>query len=217
VPTLPPSAPAPFRRLGAGGQNPIRGPVIFGLIALLILVALPLYLWRKPRPMVAMDQDAGTRMDVADAGAPFDAGALAAADAGGSRRPGLALAEPKVVRCSPQRGGRLSGERCDAIGPFQEALARAVRDNAACAPPSSSAFTVSFVLSVDFDRKRLHLWAGRSGSLKKRNTVDLIRCVEHALTAPDFAATAHQYARYDINILAAYPGSAAGVALPGGS
>ena len=35
-------------------------------------------------------------------------------------------------------------------------------------------YTVSFVLTADFERRKLHLWAGHSGTLKKRNTGDLI-------------------------------------------
>jgi hypothetical protein len=188
--------------------------VIFGFIALLMLVALPVYLWRKPRPMVAEEKDAGARAEVGDGGTLGEASAFAVADAGANKR--VMLTEPKIVRCSPQRGGRASGERCDDLAPFEESLARAIRDNVPCAPPSSSPYTVSFVLSVDFDRKRLHLWAGRSGSLKKRNAVDLIRCVEHAMVAPDWGATTHQYAKYDVNVLASYPGTSIGGGLPAG-
>jgi len=94
---------------------------------------------------------------------------------------------------------------------------RAVAANLACAPPSVGPYTVSFVLTVDFERKKLHLWAGRSGTLKKRNAGDLVRCVEHAIAPPDFAALAHQYAKYDINVMASYPPSGPSGAPVGGS
>jgi hypothetical protein len=96
-------------------------------------------------------------------------------------------------------------ERCDHLVAIEDALARSIRENVACAPPSATPFTVSFVLTVDFDRKKLHLWAGRSGTLKKRASGDLIRCVEHAIAPPDFATLAHQYAKYDVNMMASYP------------
>jgi hypothetical protein len=133
--------------------------------------------------------------------------AVAVADSGAGKK--LTLLEPRVVRCAQKGGGRVSGDRCDTPAPFQDVLARAIRDNAPCAPPTASPYTVSFVLSVDFDRQSTHLWAGRSGSLKKRNAADLIRCVEHAIAPPDWGTTSHQYIKYDINIVASYPGGGA--------
>jgi len=175
------------------------------LIALLVLVALPLYLWRRPKPIPPPEVDAGPRAELADAASPDAAGASATADAGASKR--VVLSDPKTIRCVPKGGGRVTVERCDHLTSLEDTLTRSIRENAACAPPMSRQFTVSFVLTVDFDRKKLHLWAGRSGSLKKRNAGDLIRCVEHAITPPDFSIVAHQYAKYEINVIAAYPAS----------
>jgi hypothetical protein len=202
--SIPPSDPAPLRHLGSGGTGPVRSPMIYGLVALLVLVALPLYLLRRPKPVGPVTPDAGLRADLADAGGGQEAGALAEApDAGASKR--VVLGEPRTVRCTPKGGGRVMAERCDHLVAIEDALARSIRDNVACAPPSATPFTVSFVLTVDFDRKKLHLWAGRSGTLKKRNSGDLIRCVEHAIAPPDFATLAHQYAKYDVNVMASYP------------
>ena len=201
--SIPPSDPAPLRHLGSGGTGPVRSPMIYGLVALLVLVALPLYLLRKPKPVGPVGADAGLRADLADAGAA-ETGALAAApDAGPSKR--VTLGEPRTVRCTAKGGGRVMAERCDHLVGIEDALARSIRENVACAPPSVTPFTVSFVLTVDFDRKKLHLWAGRSGTLKKRNSTDLIRCVEHAIAPPDFATLAHQFAKYDVNVMASYP------------
>ncbi len=178
--------------------------MIYGLVALLVLVALPLYLLRRPKAMGPVEADAGLRADLAAAGAAPETGAVVAApDAGASKR--VTLGEPRTVRCTPKGGGRFMSERCDHLVPIEDALARSIRENVACAPPSVTPFTVSFVLTVDFDRKKLHLWAGRSGTLKKRSSGDLIRCVEHAIAPPDFATFAHQYAKYDINVMASYP------------
>jgi hypothetical protein len=176
-------------------------------LALLLIVALPLYLWRRPRPVNGVSVDAGARTDF-DAGAPDDGGpALAAVEAGVGTRTKLALGDPRTVRCFRSSGGRISAERCDALASVEQSLARAIRENAACAPLQSSAFTVSFVLTVDFDRKTTHLWAGRSGSLRRRNSAELLHCVERSVSPPDWTSTAHEYARYEVNILAAYPGA----------
>jgi hypothetical protein len=202
--SIPPSDPAPLRHLGSGGPGPVRSPMIYGLVALLVLVALPLYLLRRPKPVAPAQPDAGMLADLGDGGAPAEGGALAAqADAGASKK--VTLGEPRTIRCSQRGGARVMAERCDHLVALEDALSRSIRENVACAPPSLTPFTVSFVLTVDFERKKLHLWAGRSGTLKKRNSTDLIRCVEHAITPPDFATFAHQYAKYDINVMASYP------------
>jgi hypothetical protein len=185
----------------------VRGPVVLGLVALVILAALPIYLWRRPKPMASIGPDAGVRAEVAREVVPVeDAGVtVASVDAGTGKR--VTLTEARVVRCSHPGGGRVAADRCDSIAPVQEAFARAIRDNLTCAPPAAAPYSVSFVLSIDFERRTTHLWAGRSGSLRKRNSADLIRCVERALSSPDWSATTHQYAKYDVNILASYPGA----------
>lgn len=205
MPSIPPSDPAPYRHLGSGGPRPLRTPMIMMLIAVVVVVALPIYLYRRPKPITPIDADAGVRAELSDGGTEGGAGPAAmASDAGAAKR--MTLGDPKVIKCIPKGGGRVTSERCDHLAGLEDALARAIRDNVACAPPAAASYTVSFVLTVEFDRKRLHLWSGRSGSLKKHNAGDLIRCVEHAIVQPDWNTLAHQYARYEINVMATYPG-----------
>jgi hypothetical protein len=206
--SLPPGNPGPLRHLGtSSGPRPLRSPVILGLIALLVLVALPVYLLRRPKPTKQAAVEPAPRVEasapvfVPDAGAP-----AVLPEPALSKR--IALADPKIARCTSRGGGRVTSERCDRLPPFEDALARALRDNIACAPPAANPYTVSFVLTLDFDRKSMHLWAGRSGSIKKRSAGDLIRCVEHAIVPPDWDTVAHQHQKYDVNVIAAYPGSA---------
>ena len=207
MPTLPPGNPAPLRHLGTSGPRPLRSPAVLGLLAILVLVALPVYLLRRPKPSKQPALDplprAETSAEVAASAAP----AVPAPNETATLKR-IALADPKTARCTPKGGGRVAVERCDRVPPFEDALARAIRDNGACAPPAAAPYTVSFVLSLDFDKKSMHLWAGRSGTIKKRSAADLIRCVEHAIVPPDWDTVAHQFQKYDVNIIAAYPGNA---------
>src|SRR5919199_1693956 len=58
-PSSPPSQPSPYRYLGrGGGERPVRIQLIIALVAALILVAVPLYLWRRPRPESIPSADA---------------------------------------------------------------------------------------------------------------------------------------------------------------
>ena len=116
----------------------------------------------------------------------------------------------KTIRCTAQGGAaRLTGQRRSVRARHHaRRRPRAFHPRQiACAPPSTAPFTVSFVLTVDVDRTKLHLWAGRSGTLKRRAANDLIRCVEHAIAPPDWNAASHQYAKYEINVIASYPGN----------
>ena len=211
MPTLPPQNPAPLRHLGtSSGPRPLRSPVVLGLIALLVLVALPVYLLRRPKPTKQPALEPTPRAEVSSVIALPEAGPPPAApEPAGAKR--IALADPKTAKCTPKGGGRVTTERCDRLTAFEDALARAIRDNVACAPPAAAPYTVSFVLTLDFDRKSMHLWAGRSGSIKKRSAGDLIRCVEHALVPPEWETVAHQFQKYDVNLIAAYPGNAPAV------
>jgi hypothetical protein len=201
--SLPPSGPSPLRHLGGSSQRTARSPAVVGLIALLVLIALPLYLWRKPKPVKEVAQ-ATLQPEVVDAGPSSDAGALTQANESASKR--VTLADPKTARCMGKGGARVGSEQCDRLTAFEEALTRSIRDNTACAPPAPAPYTVSFVLSLDFERKHMHLWAGKSGTLKKRNAADLMRCVERAIVLPDWGTVTHQFQRYDVNVIASYPG-----------
>jgi hypothetical protein len=194
----------------------VRTPMIMLLIAVVVVVALPIYLYRRPKPITPIDADAGVRADFSEGGTDAGAGTVTAAGEGGAAKR-MTLGEPKVIKCIPKGGGRVTSERCDHLAVLEDALARSIRDNLACAPPAAAPYTVSFVLTADFDRKKLHLWAGHSGSLKKHNAGDLIRCVEHAITPPDWNTVAHQYARYEINLMASYPGAGGTGTTPLGS
>lgn len=200
----PPSQPSPYRYLGrGGGDRPVRLQIIIALVAGLILVAVPLYLWRRPRPEPIPNADAA----VADAGvfAPFDAGTpIVAVDAG---PPSLSLAPFTNVKCENPGPGKTPPERCDHVTFFEDALARAIRDNAACAPASKTPFTVSYVLEENFRTKKLQLYTGNSSSLKKEKRKELLRCVKKSMPTPDWATIPHQYVRYKVSVVATYPPS----------
>jgi hypothetical protein len=206
---MPTPSPASYRHLGTGGSRPVRSQMILTLLALLILVAVPLYLWRRPKPIGPAGADAGPSQ-VADAGPPQAATPIQP-EAGTGSGARVSVSEPKTIRCIPTTGGRISQERCDRLTVIENALVRSIRENAACAPQNPPGSTVSFVLWVDFARKKTHLWAGRSGSLKRRAAADLIRCVERTIPEPDWEKITHQYAKYDINVMATYQGSSSPV------
>ncbi|KYF50346.1 hypothetical protein BE08_07555 [Sorangium cellulosum] len=202
-PSSPPSQPSPYRYLGRGGsERPVRLQIIIALVAGLIVVAVPLYLWRRPRPAPIPSADAAT----ADAGAyALDAGALADADAGLPE--GVTLSPFTTIRCENPGPGRTPPDRCDHVTFFEDGLSRAIRDNVQCAPTGKSSITVSFVLDMDFRRKRTNLYIGKSTTVSRARTKELLRCVKRAMPTPDWGTIPHQYVKYKINVMATYPAS----------
>lgn len=218
-PSLPPSEPAHSRHLGSGsrGDRAVRAQLVIALIALLVMVAVPLYLLRRPR-VETRDPKAAGSAD-AKAGSPTGLSPLAPGTApvpptATSAQPrGLNVGDAKIIRC--QKGNtKVPPEQCDRQPFFEEALVKAIRDNASCVSSAPSGGTVNFVLDIDYKRKKSHAWAGKSGSLKKKSAKEAVSCVNKALPPPpDWAQVPHQHERYQIAVLATYPpssGSGAG-------
>jgi len=199
--SMPPSQPSPYRYLGGGGgERPVRLQIIIALVAGLILVAVPLYLWRRPRPESIPSADAA----MVDAGAPDAAALVIPVEAG---PPPVALTPFTTIKCQNPGPGKTPAERCDHVTFFEDGLARAIRENVACAPQTRTGGTVSFVLEMDFRNKKTNLFAGKSSTIKREKSKGLIRCIKRAMPTPDWAGIPHQYVKYKINVTATYPPS----------
>ncbi|RLB60259.1 MAG: hypothetical protein DRI90_14155 [Deltaproteobacteria bacterium] len=202
-PAIPPSRPSPYRQLGSGGQQPVRVQMIIGLVVGLVLVAVPLYLWRRPEPAsdpdaAAMAADGGVAtLDGAVSYVPLvDASALSG---------NVKLSPYKTLKCKDPGPGKTPPERCDHITFFEDALARAIRENTLCGPSTKTGATVSFVMDVSFRRKELKIYRGKSSSLPASRTKELFRCVTRAMPTPEWGSIPHQHSRYVVNLKATYP------------
>ncbi|APR85533.1 Hypothetical protein A7982_10882 [Minicystis rosea] len=172
--------------------------IIIALVAGLIIFAVPLYLWRRPKPEPIPSADAA----VVDAGAPL-VSPVVAFDAG---PPGnLALTPFTTIKCEKPGPGKTPPERCDHVTTFEDALARAIRERPDCAPASKTAYTVSYVMETDFRKKKLTLFTGKSSSVKREKAKELLRCVKAAMPTTDWASISHQYTRYKVRVDATYP------------
>lgn len=202
--STPPSQPSPYRQLGSGGQQPVRVQMLIGLVVGLVLVAVPLYLWRRPEQasqesLEALAADGGeVEMDGSVPYVPLvDAAAT----------PKVKLGAFEVIRCQDPGSGKTPPSRCDSIEFFENALATAIQDNALCAPSTKTGATISFVLDFSFRRKTWKVFHGKSSSLPKSRTTELFRCVTKAMPTPDWGAIPHQHSRYVVNVKATFPPS----------
>ncbi|EYF02249.1 hypothetical protein [Chondromyces apiculatus] len=197
-PSSPPSQQSPYRYLGrGGGDRPVRLQIIIALVAGLILVAVPLYLWRRPRPESIPSADAATSASGSVSALPLTLPQPAP--------PAVTLSPFTNIRCENPGPGKTPPERCDHVTFFEDALARAIRENVSCAPTGKAPVTVSFVLETDFRRKRLNLYSGKSSTLKRAKAKELIKCIDRAMPKPDWGTIPHQYVKYKVNVIATYP------------
>jgi hypothetical protein len=210
-----PSFPAPsepsLRRLGVGdggssGDRPLKAQLVVALVAVLVLLAVPLYLWRRPSASSQADLDAGTGA-AKQLPSVIEAGAQVIADRD------AALAQERVKLGTPQRVGcgasprdrSQEGSLCDSLPFFEQALAKAIRDTVDCAPRAKEEGTINFVLNVYFTNKSVHVFPGASGKWKGRQARQAAVCVEKALAPAPWASIQHQYRYYTLAILATYP------------
>lgn len=95
---------------------------------------------------------------------------------------------------------------CDSLPAFEEALKQAILSNEGCAPKSKLKGSINYVLTVDFTRKKLHIFPGASGEWRGKQARRATSCVQSALKVPDWNVP-HQYRYYAIAILATYAGA----------
>lgn len=209
------------RRLGVGSSGgrdrPLRAQIVVALVAASILIAVPLYLLRRP---------GGKSGTAASASAGLDAGAAPAApgSAGAQITPLAAVKPPERlrlspiqhVRCGASANGGHDGNVCESLPFFEEALNKAVRENPDCTPKANESGTINYVLTIDFQRKSLHVFPGASGQWRGKMARRSVNCVKRSFTAPDWTAIQHQYRFYTIAVLATYlPANAAPALAPG--
>jgi hypothetical protein len=166
----------------------------------LALVAVPMYLMRRPNPQKA------ARTDASAADSALSVPSAAPVPTAEPKKPPerLKLGAPQRVRCGSGRGNQLEGSACDQLSWFEEALAKAIRDSESCAPRAKEAGTINHVLTVDFTERTVHVFPGASGDFRGPQARRTTQCVKRAIPKPDWAAIPHQFRRYTVAILATY-------------
>jgi hypothetical protein len=189
----------------AAYDRPARLQILAAVLLGLVLIGIPLYLWRRPRsvtPPVAAE-DAQVDGGVLDA-APNTV-VITEVDAATG---GLTLGDARVLECHDPGGKRTPPEQCDHVAAFEKALAAAIQQAKDCVPKSSGGGIVAYVADVSFVRKRpVSLSLPRDGR-SIRNTKVIQGCgaaVRRTLSELSLEGMAHQHARYKVSISVTYP------------
>jgi hypothetical protein len=200
--SVPPSEP---RSRASGGaldaqiDRPARLQMIVALILGLVLVAIPLYLWRRPR---------AESITVAALGA--EAGVLPAVTAApGVLEDKLALEPARVLSCSDPGSRRTSAEQCDHLVELEKAFATAIEASSGCVPREAGGGTIVYVADVVFKRKQVTLSVPKDGRTLKSSSVASAceKAVKARLQGVSLDTMKHRHSRYRIAITATYPGS----------
>lgn len=197
-----------MRRLGVGssggGDRPLRAQVIVALVCAAMLLAVPLYLWRKPSTKTSAAAVAASGS--AGAGALASTKPATATTTPPAPPPRLTLGAVQKVRCgSSPAASPNEGTLCDTLGPLEEALKKAVLASEDCAPRAKVKGSINFVLTVDFAHKKVHMFPGASGEWHGKQARRTASCVGNAVKVADWNIP-HQYRFYAIAILATYAG-----------
>jgi hypothetical protein len=196
------------RRLGVGssssGDRPLRAQVVVGLVCVAMLIAVPLYLMRKPSTKSAAAlASASASAALGPQSAPKPSGDPSALPA---TPPRLTLGAVQKVRCGASSAASPNeGSMCDSLPLFEEALKKAIVAAEGCAPKAKLKGTINYVLTVDFPRKKLHVFPGASGDWRGKQARRAATCVENALKISDWSVP-HQYRFYALAALATYAG-----------
>ncbi len=201
--------------LFGGVDRVARIQTILAVVLGLALIAIPLYLWRRPRseslPVTsALDASA----PVGDAGVAVAAAAVPAPAAG----PVVTLSDPKVMECHDTGSHRTRPEDCDHLVALEKGLAAAITAGGPCLPTASGGGTLVYVLDASFNRKHrpFELFVPKDGrSLKNARgaAAAVSACsaaVKRGVDGLSLDGIQHAHSRYKIAITATYaaaPGS----------
>ena len=206
--SMPPSEPrnssrTSFSQLDVGADRPARLQMIVALILGLVLVAIPLYLWRRPRAeSIAATGSGDAGVDPNAAGAP-----TTAAPPSDEGKP--TIGEAKSILCQDPGPKKTPPEQCDHVADIEKAFAKAIEEAAGCVPKDAGGGTIQYVADVSFKRKALNVATPKEGRTMK-NTKVVSACqsaVKAKLQAVSLDAIQHAHARYKIAVTASYPGT----------
>jgi hypothetical protein len=199
-----PRLPRPADATGQIGQyeRPARWQTVTAIVLGVVLVSVPLYLWRRPRsatePVVRDDAAEPAAVEFIDAAATEEDAAAHS----------LVLGDPRVLECKDTGSGHTLPEKCDHIPQLEKAFAQAIVDSRDCLPPQPASATITYVADVALSRKKLVVSAPKDGrSVKNYKLVEAcVTSVRRGLSALSMDGLPHAHARYKIALSATYPG-----------
>lgn len=205
--SVPPSEPRPSRaslsNLDSQIDAPARLQMIVALILGLVLVAIPLYLWRRPRA----ESIPVARSTSADGGALSTAVETPPSTSDGDAK--ITLSDARVLQCQDPGPKKTPPDQCDHLPELEKQFAKAIEESASCLPRDAGGGTVQYVADVSFKKKTIGVTAPKDGRTLKnaKAAATCATAVKGRLSVLALDSMTHQHARYKIAITATYPGA----------
>lgn len=177
--------------------------MIVALFLVLALVAIPLYLWRRPRA-----ESIPVNVGVSEAAGLPPVMSPAAQASPPTSDEKILVGAVKTLSCHDPGVKKTLPEQCDHVAELEIAFGRAVEDNASCVPREASGGTIIFVADVTFKKRSVVVTTPKEGrTLKSPKAAGACeRVVRGALSRLPFDTLKHEHARYRIAVTATYPG-----------
>jgi hypothetical protein len=174
--------------------------MIVALILVLALVAIPLYLWRRPRAE-----------SISVSGGAADASALppvTGAQASGSEDK-VVIGEAKILSCHDPGPKKTPPEQCDHVVELEKAFAKAIEETNGCVSKEAGGGTIIYLAEVTFKKKSAVVSTPKEGRTLKspRVATTCEKAVRGRLGNLPFDTIRHDHARYRVSITASYPGA----------
>lgn len=190
---------ASFDVIDAQVDRPARLQMFVAGFLVLVLIVIPLYLWRRPRAeSIPVNVDAPSATGVAAAAAPPPV-----------LEEKVVLSEVKTLSCHDPGPKKTAPEQCDHVVELEKALARAIEENASCVPKDAGGGTVIYVADVAFKKKTAVVTTPKEGRTLRNGKIvaGCEKVVRGALGRLPFDLVKHEHARYRVSVSASYPGS----------
>lgn len=195
----PENSRASFEALDAQVDRPARLQMAVALLLLVVLIAVPLYMWRRPRAEAIPVSSGG------EAALPPVTSTASAAPPDEK----VVLGDAKIISCHDPGPRKTAPEQCDHPTELEKSFAKAIEDSATCVPHDAGGGTLIYLADVAFKKRLVAVTTLKEGRTLKSPRVAgaCEKVVKSRLSMLAFDAIKHEHARYRISITATYPGA----------
>ncbi len=204
----PPSAGGGARGLARASDAIASFQTIGALVIGILLFAVPLYLWRRPR-----STQPTLRADAAAPDASRDAAPVSSSAPAPAPPPALhvKLADAHIIECHDPGPKRTPPDQCDHIPAFEKAFGDAIEAAHDCVPTDAGPGSIEYVADLSFARRRspVTLALPRDGRSFQSSKIvrDCAAGVRARLSTLPVAPLVHAHGRYKISVVATYDGT----------
>jgi len=171
----------------------------------LLLVAVPLYLWRRPRAVPDVPAGDAGALD----GDLLDAAFVVPDDLDAAPDSGLRFGDPRVIECRDPGSKKTPTEQCDALPAFTKSFTAAIVAAKECLPATAGPGTITYVAEVSFSKHHAPVTVSLPKDGRSYKGMKLIggcaAAVRSAASGLSLEGLPHAHTHYKIAVTVTYP------------